>query len=159
MAGSRTTTQQRAAGALVGVVFGFMICWSGMIDPDVIRQALLFEDLYMFFFMGSAVGTAAIGMRILARLERRSVLTDEPIAWTPEKPGRRHIVGSTLFGLGWGISGACPGPVAAQVGQGMAWGVVTLLGVVVGVWLYLRAEGSVETEPASDTPQAVAVPA
>lgn len=157
MGGPQTTTQQRVAGALVGLVFGFMICWSGMIDPDVIRQALLFEDLYMFFFMGSAVGTAAIGMRLLARMERRAVLTDEPIAWTPEQPTRRHVVGSLLFGVGWGISGACPGPVAAQVGQGMAWGVVTLAGVLAGVWLYLRAEGSIETEPATDTARAVPV--
>lgn len=154
------TNRQRAAGALVGLGFGFMLCWSGMIDPDVIRSALLFEDAYMFLFMGSAVGTAAIGMRLLARTERRAVLTDEPIGWTPEQPTRRHVVGSLLFGLGWGVSGACPGPVAAQVGQGMAWGVLMLVGVLVGVWLHLRADGSVETEPAADAPAtAVPVPA
>ncbi|PTL55535.1 DUF6691 family protein [Paraconexibacter algicola] len=142
--------RQHAAGAFIGLVFGFMLCWSGMVDPDVIRQALLFEDAYMFFFMGSAVGTAAIGLRILARLGRRAVLVDEPIAWTPERATRRHVGGSLLFGLGWGVSGACPGPVAAQVGQGIGWGFVTLVGVLAGVWLYMRREGAVETEPASD---------
>ncbi len=63
------------------------------------------------------------------------------------KPERRHISGSLLFGLGWGISGACPGPIATQIGQGVGWGVFTLVGAVGGVWLFLRS-GAAETEPA-----------
>jgi uncharacterized membrane protein YedE/YeeE len=53
-----------------------------------------------------------------------------------------------VFGLGWGLSDACPGPVATQVGQGIGWGLVTLTGIVIGVSLYLR-QGE-ETEPASE---------
>lgn len=150
-------TAQRATGAALGVVFGFMLCWTGMVDPDVIRGALLFEEAYLFFFMGSAVATAALGSRLLRRGERRAVLTGQRIAWKPEGIERRHIVGSLLFGIGWGVSHACPGPVAAQVGQGIGWGVVTFAGILIGVRLFL-AGAETDTEPAhDDAPEAARV--
>ena len=60
--------------------------------------------------------------------------------------------GALIFGVGWGISDACPGPIAAQFGQGIGWAVWTLTGVLVGVYLYLRR--GEETEPACDAPLA-----
>jgi uncharacterized protein len=130
----------RAAGLGVGVVFGVILSWSGMTAPDVIRDALLFEDSYLFLFFASAVATAAIGLELLRRTGVRG--------WTQARPERRHVVGSLVFGLGWGLSDACPGPVATQVGQGIGWGLFTLAGIVLGVYLYLR-HGE-ETEPASE---------
>jgi uncharacterized protein len=64
------------------------------------------------------------------------------------RPERRHIVGSLVFGVGWGVSDACPGPIATQIGQGIGWGLWTLAGVVIGVYVFLRR--SEETEPATD---------
>ena len=135
------------AGGLIGVVFGLTLCWSGMADPDVIRGALLFEDSYLFLMFAAAVGTATAGLHILRRVRSRAVLTDAPIRWSPETPGRRHVLGSLIFGLGWGISAACPGPIAAQVGQGIPWALFTLAGAAAGVFLFLRSSAS-ETEPA-----------
>ena len=66
------------------------------------------------------MATAAIGLRLLRR-ERR-------VSWTTERPERRHIVGSLVFGVGWGVSDACPGPIATQIGQGIGWGLWTLAG-------------------------------
>jgi uncharacterized membrane protein YedE/YeeE len=150
-------TAQRATGAVLGVVFGFMLCWTGMVDPDVIRGALLFEEAYLFFFMGSAVATAAIGSRLLRRGERRAVMTGQRIAWKPEAVQRRHIVGSLLFGIGWGVSHACPGPVAAQIGQGIGWALITFAGILIGVRLFLAGAES-DTEPAfDDAPEALRV--
>ena len=54
-----------------------------------------------------------------------------------------------MFGLGWGIADACPGPIATQVGQGIPWALFTMAGVVAGVYLFLR-RGAPETEPAAD---------
>jgi uncharacterized membrane protein YedE/YeeE len=130
----------RAAGLAVGLVFGVVLSWSGMTSPDVIRDALLFDDSYLFLFFGSAVGTAAIGLRLLRR--------GTGVSWQTLRPERRHVVGSLVFGVGWGISDACPGPVATQVGQGIGWGLFTLAGIVLGVYLYLR--NGEETEPASE---------
>jgi uncharacterized membrane protein YedE/YeeE len=140
----------RFYGALVGVVFGAMLCWSGMSSPDIIRQALLFESSYLYLMFASAVATAVIGTQILRRRHSRALLTGQPIAWIAERPRRPHIVGSLVFGVGWGVADACPGPIATQLGQGIAWAVFTAAGVVFGVWLYLR-RGARETEPAADT--------
>jgi uncharacterized membrane protein YedE/YeeE len=60
-----------------------------------------------------------------------------------------------IFGTGWGITGACPGPIATQIGQGIPWAIFTLIGSVVGVWLFLR-RGERELEPAADTAPAPA---
>ena len=130
----------RLAGLAVGVVFGLVLSWSGMTAPDVIRGALLFEDSYLFLFFASAVATAAIGQLLL----RRAGL----ITWAPQPIQRRHVTGSLIFGVGWGVSDACPGPIMTQIGQGIAWGVPLLAGVLLGVYLFMRR--SEETEPACD---------
>ena len=139
----------RIAAATIGLVFGITLCWSGMSSPDVIRGALLFEHSYLFLFFASAVGTAALGLALLRRRQGRALLIDAPIVWTRDSPARRHIIGSLLFGIGWGVADACPGPIATQVGQGIGWAVFTLVGAVAGVYLFLH--GSLpETEPALD---------
>jgi uncharacterized membrane protein YedE/YeeE len=136
------------AGALIGVVFGVTLSWSGMTSPDVIREALLFKQSYLFLFFASAVATSATGLWLLKRRERRALLADTKLSWPRDRIERRHIAGSLIFGLGWGIADACPGPIATQVGQGIGWGAITLCGVAVGVYAFLR-QGSRETEPAA----------
>jgi len=141
----------RAAGLGVGLVFGVTLSWSGLSSPEVIRDALLFKDAYLFLLFASAVLVAAVGIALLRRAERRALLVDAPITCEPERPARRHLAGAALFGLGWGIADACPGPIANQVGQGIAWSLFTFAGVVIGVYLFVRREQP-ETEPATDGP-------
>src|SRR4051794_36930191 len=136
------------AGGLIGVVFGVTLSWSGMTSPVVIRQALLFESSYLYLFFASAVATAALGLSLLKRRERRAVLAPTKLTWPRDRIERRHIVGSVIFGIGWGLADACPGPIATQVGQGIGWGVITLTGVVIGIYVFVR-RGSRETEPAA----------
>jgi uncharacterized protein len=139
----------RVAGLIIGVAFGVILSWSGMTSPNVIRGALLFQHAYLFLFFGAAVLVSTVGTWALRRSGMRALLSGQKIAWTREPPERRHIVGSVIFGLGWGVADACPGPIATQVGQGITWGLWTLLGVVIGVVLFLRRQ-QIETEPASD---------
>lgn len=140
---------ERLAGLGVGAVFGLILSWSGMTSPDVIRQALLFQRAYLFLFFASAVGTATLGLWLLRRRRARSLLTRESIDWEPTQPQRRHIAGSVLFGIGWGVADACPGPIATQLGQGITWGLWTLAGVTIGVYLFLR-RNQPDTEPAHE---------
>jgi uncharacterized membrane protein YedE/YeeE len=140
----------RAAGLVIGVVFGVVLSWSGMSNPDVIRNALLFHDGYLYGFFASAVITAAVGLQIVRRYQRKALLTGGPVGWKQEKPARRHIVGSLIFGLGWGVACACPGPIATQIGQGIPWAIFTMIGALGGVYYYLRREQP-ETEPAADS--------
>jgi len=142
----------RLAGAIVGVVFGFTLCWSGMSDPAVIRAALLLQESYLFLMFVSAFLVAVAGQRLLARAQARALLTEETLTCPRERPGRRHVVGSVVFGVGWAVADACPGPIATQVGQGIPWAVFTMAGVLAGVYLFLR-RGAAETEPAADGPR------
>jgi uncharacterized membrane protein YedE/YeeE len=137
------------AGAVVGVVFGVVISWSGMASPDVIRGALLFEQSYLYLMFASAVGTAWLGLALLKRRERRAVFGGETLTYGRDPVERRHIVGALLFGIGWGVADACPAPIAAQLGQGVGWAVFTAAGAAFGIWVYAKRQ-AVETEPASD---------
>jgi uncharacterized membrane protein YedE/YeeE len=130
----------RLAGLLVGVVFGVVLCWSGMSDPDVIRGALLFEQSYLYLFFAAAVLVATVGVRLIRG--RRSLLTRERIDWRSTPVERRHIAGSVLFGAGWAVADACPGPIATQLGQGIVWSLFTVVGVVAGIWVFLRRQPS-----------------
>jgi hypothetical protein len=137
------------AGLVIGLVFGVVLAWSGMTSPVIIRQALLFHSAYLFLLFASAVLVATIGVTLLRRRRVRAVFVARPVSWAIQTPARRHIVGSLIFGIGWGISDACPGPVATQIGQGIGWAVFTLAGVVIGVYAFL-ALSRTETEPATE---------
>jgi uncharacterized membrane protein YedE/YeeE len=142
----------RIGGLMIGVVFGVVLCWSGLSSPDVIREALLFEDSYLFLFFAAAVLVATTGVRLLRRLRARALLTGAPIAWTPQRLERRHVAGSVIFGVGWGVANVCPGPILTHIGQGIPWAVFTFAGAVGGVYLFLRR--SEDSEPAADAPTA-----
>src|SRR3954465_14697345 len=126
-----------------------------MTSPDVIREALLFEDSYLFLFFAAAVLTSTVGLRLVRG--RRALVTGERLEWKAQRPERRHIVGSLVFGLGWGIADACPGPIATQLGQGIWWSVFTFAGVLLGVRIFMRRQE--ETEPAHDAQRTAASPA
>jgi uncharacterized membrane protein YedE/YeeE len=147
--------RSRLAGLGIGLAFGVTLSWSGMTSPNVIRQALLFQRGYLFAFFASAVLVAAIGTTVLRRVRTNAILIAVPISWSRERVERRHIIGSLLFGLGWGIADACPGPIATQIGQGIVWALPTVAGVVIGVHLFLRGSEP-ETEPATESPRGIA---
>lgn len=126
----------RVAAAVLGLAFGFLLSWVGMTDPDMIRRMLLLEDAYLFLVFFSAVAVAFVGVHALRWRNTRSLLTGERVSWTTARPERRHVGGSVVFGAGWAIASTCPGPVAAQLGQGMVWSVFTTAGIVLGVVLH-----------------------
>ena len=130
----------RVTGGVVGAVFGVALSWTGMSSPEVIRQALLLEDSYLFLMFGSAVVTAFVGLRLLRAFRARALLTGEQVSWTNSSPERHNVAGGLMFGTGWALSGACPGPVATQLGQGVAWSLFTIAGIVTGIVLHKRRQ-------------------
>lgn len=143
----------KLVSAAFGVAFGFLLAWGGLADPDVIRAMLVLEDSYVYLMLASAVAVGLIGTRLLTRARARAVLTGDEVACTTERPERRHVTGSVLFGTGWAIACTCPGPAVVQVGQGVGWGLLTLAGMVIGVRLWFlreeRAEGAHARPPAA----------
>ena len=133
-------TGVRATAVGLGIVFGFALAWSGMTNPDVIRRMLLLEDVYLFLVMFSSMAVAFTGVRVLRARRVRALLTGESVSWTNSRPGRRHVFGSVLFGVGWATSLSCPGPIAAQLGQGLLWSLFTIAGLGAGILLYARLQ-------------------
>ena len=127
------------AGLVVGVAAGFVMSWARLSDPVTIRAALLLQDLYVFFVMGSAVVVAAAGVHLLRAASVRAVLTGERIDWSVDSPRVRHVTGSALFAVGWRLAATCPGPLAAMLGEGKVGAVPILIGLVAGVRLQGRS--------------------
>lgn len=135
----------RAFGFACGLGFGFVLAWVQLTDPERIRHMLLLDEAYYYVLMAAAMAVGTVGARWLIGTGR-ATWSDAPLA-------QRHVVGSALFGVGWGISNACPGPIAAQLGQGLFWGFCTLGGFFVGARLYAlrlrRSEPVPEAAPAT----------
>jgi uncharacterized membrane protein YedE/YeeE len=132
----------RLAALALGAVTGFVFGWARMTDPNTFHRMLSLDSPRIYLLMGAAVGVAFVGARLLH--DRRALLTGETISWRPSPPTRSHIVGSILFGIGWGISDACPGPTAAQLGGGRILALAVAAGVLAGVKLQPRLAQVVE---------------
>jgi len=90
----------RVAAILFGSGFGFLLSWGQFTSPDRIRDMLLFEDLYLYEMMFSAMAIGFIGIRLLRRFHARALVSGDLVAWVTERPARHHITGAFLFGLG-----------------------------------------------------------
>ena len=138
-----TTTAGRArerrlpAYLLAGVVFGIILTKGELVSWFRIQEALRFKGLYLYEVFASAL---AVTIPAFALLKRRAVrsLSGEPIAIPPKVLGRgyRYVIGGLIFGLGWGLLGACPGPIFALIGAGVGPMVVVSLAAVAGTWVY-----------------------
>src|SRR5919109_3109874 len=126
----------RLSALALGIVTGFAFAWARLTEPETFHRMLSLDSPRIYLLMGAAVAVAFAGARLLRG--RRTLLTGEPIDWTAARPSRSHILGSILFGIGWGISEACPGPTAAQLGAGRVLALAVAGGVLVGVRLQPR---------------------
>ena len=138
-----TTTAGRArerrlpAYLLAGVAFGIVLTKGELVSWFRIQEALRLKGLYLYEVFASAL---AVTIPAFALLKRRAVrsLSGEPIAIPPKVLGRsyRYVIGGLIFGLGWGLLGACPGPIFALIGAGVGPMVVVSLAAVAGTWVY-----------------------
>lgn len=118
-----------AVFVLFGSVFGWVLSRSGAADYDYVQAMFLFEDFQLYGIIGTAVALTAPGLWLL---KRRGVTVDP-------KPGHRgNVVGGVLFGIGWSITGMCPGPILVNVGEGKLYALAALAGVLVGVTAFGR---------------------
>ena len=119
-----------------GMIFGFIAIRSEIISWYRIQEMFRFDSFHMYGIIGSAVLVAMISVQILTRLGVRSA-DGEVIGLQPKDSGIvRYLAGGSIFGLGWALVGACPGPILALIGAGLpAFGVV-LLGALMGTFVY-----------------------
>lgn len=118
-----------------GLVFGFTLSRVGASDYNLIYRMFTGEDLKLAFVIGSAIITAAIGMKVLMALGGKTI-DGQPVKVMKKALNKNNAIGGALFGIGWGISGACPGTVLAQIGEGKLLGIASLLGMVAGTYIF-----------------------
>lgn len=123
-----------------GTVFGLGLAMSGMLDPARVRGFLdIFGawDPSLAFVLGGAVAVALAGMALLKRLRRPAF--DEAFHLPTTSPvDRRLVLGSAIFGIGWGMAGFCPGPALASLSLGLAPVALFVVAMLVGMTLHDR---------------------
>ena len=121
----------------LGVLFGAILLESEVISWFRIQEMFRFQAFHMFGIIGSAVIVAAAGLATLRRLQLRDG-SGAPIGPAPKTLGNgvRYFVGGSMFGIGWALTGACPGPLVALVGAGVPVMLVAIISSFVGTWAY-----------------------
>ena len=120
---------------LIGLFFGIVLVKSEVVSWFRIQKMFRFEEPHMYLIIGSAVVVGAISLLIIKRFETKTLAGDQIVI--KEKPFQKgNIYGGIIFGMGWAITGACPGPIYAQIGSGEYIALVTFFGAIGGMFLY-----------------------
>jgi uncharacterized protein len=118
-----------------GAYFGIVLTKAQVISAYKIRAMFLFREPDLYLIIGSAVAVGALSVFLIKRFHPATV-SGEPLA-IPGKPLHKGtVIGGFLFGLGWFITGTCPGPIYAQIGSGEFFAFFTLAGALLGAWLF-----------------------
>jgi uncharacterized protein len=140
---SKPLNSQRRTGIsllaylLLGVCFGITLTKSEVLSWFRIQEMFRFQSPRMYEIIASAVVVAAAAIAFIRRLGLTTV-SGEPITIPPKNVGLgiRYLVGGTIFGLGWALTGACPGPLFALVGNGVTVMIAAIASALAGTWLY-----------------------
>jgi uncharacterized membrane protein YedE/YeeE len=120
---------------IAGAFFGILLVKSEVISWFRIQEMFHFKSFHMFGVLGSAVITGIISVQLIRRLKIKTVY-GEQIVLPRKKFNKGQIFGGLLFGCGWALTGACPGPLFAQIGTGLLIVVITLVTAIAGTWVY-----------------------
>ncbi len=144
--------KQSLASLLAGLIFGFGLALSGMTHP---QKVLAFLDVAgawnasLLFVLGGAVGMTVVIFRFIFRL-KRPLLAERFVITQESKLDLPLIVGATVFGIGWGISGYCPGPAVALLAapnwELLAFLPAAILGAVLEKYVELRKQRQIEAQ-------------
>ena len=121
--------------ALVGLLFGVVFVKAEIISWFRIQEMFKLQSFHMYGVIGSAVVVGLISVLIIKKFKIKTIY-GEPIEFVDKKFNTGQIYGGLLFGLGWAITGACPGPLFAQIGSGGTVVIITLLSAIMGTWVY-----------------------
>jgi uncharacterized protein len=121
--------------AAMGMFFGIILIKSEVVSWFRIQEMFRLESFHMYGVIGSAVVTGIISVWLIKRFKVKTIY-GEPILLPTKKFNKGQIFGGLIFGLGWAITGACPGPLFAQIGTGLTIVFVTLFSAIAGTWVY-----------------------
>ena len=126
----------------LGVVFGLVLSRSGAADYGFVQGMFLLENFQLYGIIGVAVCVTAPGLWLLQRHGKAA--NGAPIQMTAKPFHRGAVLGGALFGVGWAITGMCPGPIFVNLGEGKLYALPALAGALVGAWMFgvLRAKSA-----------------
>ncbi len=120
---------------LVGILFGIIFVKAEIISWFRIQEMFRLQSFHMYGVFASAIAVGTLSLFIIRKRNIKTIY-GEAIEIHPKKFNKGQIFGGLLFGLGWAITGACPGPLFAQIGTGATVIAVTLLSAIAGTWFY-----------------------
>jgi uncharacterized membrane protein YedE/YeeE len=120
---------------IVGALFGILFIKAEVISWYRIQEMFHFQSFHMYGIIGSAVVVGAISIFIIKQFNIKTIY-GEKIEFHDKTFNKGQVIGGLIFGLGWAMTGACPGPLFAQIGTGATVMIVTLLSAIVGTWVY-----------------------
>lgn len=120
---------------VVGILFGIVFVKAEVVSWFRIQEMFRFQSFHMFGIIGSAIAVAMISVLLIKKFNIKTIHGEE-IHIPKKKFNKGQIYGALIFGLGWAITGACPGPLFAQIGTGATVVIITLLSAVLGTWVY-----------------------
>ena len=122
---------------LIGTAFGFVLVKSEVVSWFRIQEMFRFDSIHMYGIIGLAVIVGIISVQIIKRNNLKDS-SGNPITIPPKDPSqvKRYIIGGSIFGLGWALLGACPGPMFALLGTGLTIMIVPILAAVTGTYTY-----------------------
>ena len=127
---------KNALGLILGLLFGLILVKAEVLSWFRIQEMFAFQSFHMYGIIGSAVGVGALSVFLIRRMKIKS-LEGNVITLQDKAPRYTSAyLGGTLFGLGWAMTGACPGPMYALVGSGTTVMLLALLAGVFGVYVY-----------------------
>jgi len=121
---------------ILGIVFGIVMVKSEAVSWFRIQEMFRFQSFQMFGIMGTAVTLGVIGVACIKRFQIKDFNGDQIIFEPKEKSTPRYLIGGTIFGLGWALSGACPGPIVVNIGYGYLSMIIVFLFAIAGTLLY-----------------------
>ena len=127
--------------AVAGILFGIILVKAEVISWFRIQEMFRLQSFHMYGVIGSAVVVGIISVLIIKKYNLKTIY-GEPIEFVSKKFNKGNIYGGLIFGLGWAITGACPGPLFAQIGTGALVIIVTLLSAIAGTWVYGKFRNS-----------------
>lgn len=121
--------------AAAGILFGIILIKSEVISWYRIQEMFRLQSFHMYGVIGSAIAVGMLSIFLIKKFKVKTI-DGEPIKLEDKKFNKGQIYGGLLFGFGWALTGACPGPLFAQIGSGAWVVVVTLLSAIAGTWAY-----------------------
>ena len=120
---------------IIGIAFGIVFVKGEVISWFRIQEMFHLQSFFMYGVIGTAVVVGMLSVYLIKTFKIKT-FSGQPITFEDKKFNKGQIIGGLIFGIGWAITGACPGPLFAQIGSGFGVVIITFLSAIGGTWVY-----------------------